>query len=138
LGKIEIDWDLVDSLLESGNDGVRISSHFGIEPDTFYRRCKEEKEIVFSKYAAQKKAKGQTKLIAKQYEKAMTGDNSMLIWVGKQMCGQRDNPSQDDLSVPKEELLKLQERILKLEHENLLLKQKELENAAISQADNQL
>jgi len=32
--------------------------------------------------------------LAKQYAKAMQGDNAMLIWVGKQQCGQRNEPKE--------------------------------------------
>lgn len=88
--KVTIDWDYVDSLLEAGNDGIRVAANLGIHEDTFYRRCQKDKGIGFADYIAQKRKRGESKIIAKQYEKAMTGDNSMLIWVGKQMCGQSD------------------------------------------------
>ena len=87
---ITIDWDLVDSLLEAGNDGIRVAANLGMHPDTFYRRCKDDLGIGFADYLAQKKAKGVSKIIAKQYEVAMSGHPTMLVWVGKQMCGQRD------------------------------------------------
>ena len=42
------------------------------------------------------KAKGAYLLCEKQFDKAMgyakDGDNTMLVWVGKQLAGQRENP----------------------------------------------
>lgn len=87
---ITIDWNKVDRLIECGNDGVRVAANLGIHPNTLYRRCEEEKGSNYSAYAAEKKQKGVSLLLAKQYEVAMKGNTTMLIWVGKQMAGQRD------------------------------------------------
>lgn len=88
--EVTIDWKKVDRLLECGNDGIRVAANIGIHPDTLYRRCKEEHGIGFADYFAQKRSRGVSLLLAKQYEVAMKGNTTMLVWVGKQMAGQKD------------------------------------------------
>lgn len=88
--EISIDWKKVAEWLESGNNGVEIAARLGIHPDTLYRRTLEKFEIGFADYSAQKRASGDASLKSKQYEKALTGDTSMLIWLGKTRLGQRD------------------------------------------------
>lgn len=55
---------------------------FSISPDTLQRRyaalLKEQREI------------GKSNIRAKQFRMAMEGDRAMLIWVGKQILGQRE------------------------------------------------
>lgn len=86
----EIDWDVADRLIECGNTGPAVAAHFGIHSDTLYNRCQEEKGMTYTAYSTEKKQKGICRLLAKQYEVAMKGNTTMLIWVGKQMAGQRD------------------------------------------------
>lgn len=38
----------------------------------------------------EEREKGKANLRAMQYSQAMKGDRAMLIWVGKQICGQRE------------------------------------------------
>ena len=70
--EITINWKLVDRLIESGNDGVRVASNIGIHPETLYRRCKEEFKICFADYLALKRKRGESLILAKQYEMAMS------------------------------------------------------------------
>ena len=42
------------------------------------------------------KARGRVKLRRAQYEKALEGNPTMLIWLGKNMLGQSDNPTDGD------------------------------------------
>ena len=51
---------------------------------------------------AEGKARGRVKLRRAQYEKALEGNPTMLIWLGKQMLGQTDNPgdADDNLILP--------------------------------------
>ena len=97
----EIKWDEVDDLLMAGCSGVEISGYFGIIPNTLYDRCEKDKGILFSKYSQDKRAKGQSFLRAHQYAKALgktdKGDNSLLIWLGKQRLDQRDKPKEEEV-----------------------------------------
>lgn len=86
-----IDWDKVDRLLIAGCLGTEIAPHFDLHPNTFYDRVLAEKGIGFTEYSTQKKSQGDACLREVQYEKALTGDNTMLVWLGKQRLNQRDH-----------------------------------------------
>ena len=88
----KIDWDIVDKNLIAGANGVEIASIFGIANDTLYSHCIREKDMTFSEYSAAKKSKGDSLLKAKQFQIAMKGHPTMLIWLGKQRLGQREDP----------------------------------------------
>lgn len=88
---VNIDWDIVDALLEAGCDGVHVAAYFGVHPDTLYNRCKEENNTDFSTYKAEKRAKGDLKLFVAQFDAAVKEkDRAMMIWLGKQRLGQKD------------------------------------------------
>lgn len=88
---IPIDWKKVDEWLQADCRGTEVSSLLGISDDTLYERCLKEKGIIFSIYAAKKKASGDGNLKLTQYQEALAGDRGMLIWLGKQRLGQKDN-----------------------------------------------
>ena len=90
----KIDWGKVDFLLKAGCSGTDVAAELGVHPETLYRRCEEENKTNFSEYLQLKKRSGNANILAKQYSKAMQGDNAMLIWVGKQQCGQRNEPKE--------------------------------------------
>lgn len=90
-----IDWTIVDRLLMDGCTGIEIAAYFGVSPDTLYIRCVKVKGIVFSQYAQQKRSKGDALIKSKQMSFALNGDcgnGAMLIWLGKNRLGQRDDP----------------------------------------------
>lgn len=93
--KLEIDWKVVDSLLEADCEGTEIAAYFGVHPDTLYARCKEVNNMGFSHYLQEKKAKGNSLLKTKQFKIAMEGDKAMLIWLGKQRLGQKERQEID-------------------------------------------
>ncbi len=110
-----IDWKKVDQLLLAGCHGTEIAPHFDIDIDTFYRKVQAEHNIGFTAYSALKRNQGDSLLKAKQYEKAMSGDNTLLIWLGKSRLKQRDydfndmppldaNVSSDNLKMENEAL----------------------------------
>ena len=88
--KTNIDWEKVNKYLQAQCDGVGIASLFGVHPNTLYRRCEEKYKMSFSEYSAQKKTEGKELLRAKQYQVAMSGDKTMLVWLGKQYLNQTD------------------------------------------------
>ena len=87
----EINWDLVDDLLIAGCSGTEIAPHFDMHPHTFYDRVFEEKKMLFTDYSLQKKCKGDSILRHVQYKKAVKGDNTLLIWLGKNRLNQRES-----------------------------------------------
>jgi hypothetical protein len=96
---IPINWDLVDNYLVAGCPGTEIAGIIGCHPETLYDRCVQEKGICFSEYSAKKRSKGDGLLRAKQFSEALKGDRGMLIWLGKNRLGQKDNPqTQEEFS----------------------------------------
>ena len=93
-----VDWKKVDQLLLAGCHGTEIAPHFNINVDTFYRKVQEKYKVGFTEYSALKKHQGDSLLRAKQYEKALQKDNTMMIWLGKQRLGQRENTDAQSFS----------------------------------------
>lgn len=90
--KIDIDWSKVDLMLEAHCTGTEVANHLGIHYQTLYDRVKEKFKVDFSVYSRQKKEKGKSHLRVKQYQEARIGNKQMLIWLGKNWLGQKDEP----------------------------------------------
>lgn len=88
---IPIDWTVVDKWLEADCTGTQVAGMLAIHPDTLYDRCVKEKEMNFSEYANTKRCKGDGLIKEKQFTEALKGDRGMLIWLGKQRLGQKEN-----------------------------------------------
>jgi hypothetical protein len=88
--KVKIDWDEVGEMLRCGADVRSIAVSLGISPDTLYVRSKRDNKLDFSAFSQQKRAAGNDLLRRKQFEIAMSGNVSMLIWLGKNRLGQTD------------------------------------------------
>jgi IS30 family transposase len=91
-----IDWEIVDSLLMAGCSGTQIAAYLGIHPETLYIRCEREKEVGFSAYAQTKREKGDTVLLAAQFDEAVKKRNTaLMIWLGKSRLNQRETRDYD-------------------------------------------
>ncbi len=88
--KATIDWNDVGEMLKAGCDATAIATTLGISTDTLYVRSKKDNKLDFSAYSQQKRAAGNDLLRRKQFEVAMSGNVSMLIWLGKNRLGQSD------------------------------------------------
>lgn len=92
---LPIDWDRVDDLLEKGCLGTEIAAYFGVHPQTLYERTQSRYGVTYSEYSQSKKAKGELALREVQFDKATgkskKGDNTMLIWLGKQRLNQKES-----------------------------------------------
>lgn len=69
---------------------VEIADFFDCSDDTIERWCKKTYGVTFAEVLKRKSSKGKVSLRRKQYEMAMTGNITMLIWLGKQQLGQSD------------------------------------------------
>lgn len=91
---VELDWNFIDDLLTWGCSGSQVAARIGVHPKTLYDRCLIEKELPFCEYIVQKREKGDTLLKEQQFKKALgltdLGDNTMLVWLGKNRLNQRD------------------------------------------------
>ncbi len=93
--EVLIDWGKVTNYIKAQCDAVGIAGILGICPDTLYNRCKSDNNMDYSAFSAQKKSEGKELLRAKQFQTAMEGDKTMLVWLGKQYLSQRDKAEID-------------------------------------------
>lgn len=83
-------------MLKAQCTGTEVASALGIHPDTLYSAVKRKFKSDFSAYAQQKKEAGKTALRQAQHELALSGNTSMLIWLGKQYLEQKDKSESDN------------------------------------------
>lgn len=88
--RIEIDWNEFDKLCGLQCSLEEIAGWFNCSIDTIENRVREVHGVTFSEYFAQKRSSGKISLRRKQYETAMSGNPTLLIWLGKQYLGQVD------------------------------------------------
>ena len=77
--------------------GEECAAILGISYDTLNRALKRDGNKGFADYFKQKGASGKMSLRRKQYDHAMGGNSTMLIWLGKQWLGQSDKVDQSDV-----------------------------------------
>jgi hypothetical protein len=96
--KVEINWNKVNKALEAGANGVQVAAMLGIHFNTLSKRCKDDNKCDFCDYLTQKRESGNQKLLTVQFDTALEGDRSMMIWLGKQRLGQKDKHDIDHTS----------------------------------------
>tara|TARA_R110000868_G_scaffold410518_2_gene698944 strand:- start:5126 stop:5518 length:393 start_codon:yes stop_codon:yes gene_type:complete len=84
----EIDLDAVERAASIGCIKEEIAAVIGVAPSTLYLRMTKEPEIAAAIERGQ--SKGRATLRRLQWQGANEGNATMLIWLGKQMLGQRD------------------------------------------------
>ena len=87
--KIEIDEELLYKLATIHCTMKEMVDIIGVSEDTLKRN--------FAHIIAKGKSEGKMRLRRKQVEVAMSGNHTMLIWLGKQMLGQSESPTADDV-----------------------------------------
>lgn len=87
---IEFDWGEFKSLCKLQCTLIEIAGWFKCSEKTIERACKREQEMSFVDYYKKHSQEGKISLRRQQYKKAMEGNITMLIWLGKQMLGQAD------------------------------------------------
>lgn len=72
---------------------IEIADFFDCSDDTIENWCKRTYKKTFSEVHKRKSSKGKMSIRRKQFEVAMSGNVTMLIWFGKQYLGQTDKMS---------------------------------------------
>jgi len=93
--RIEIDWKLIEGLCEIQCTQSEIASVAGISVDTLVRSCPVDQNVSFAEFYKIYSENGKSSLRRAQFKKAMSGSVPMLIWMGKQLLGQRDKSDID-------------------------------------------
>ncbi len=109
--KKEINWEIVEKKMEAGCSAREISA--GIcDLDTFYNRFKERYGKSFGDYSDDYYSIGDGNIKFTQYMKALSGNNNMLLLLGRERLGQgKEQEKQSPF-----------EDVLALRHENMILK----------------
>lgn len=85
-----IDWDNVEKMCAIHCTHDEIADIIGVHYATLNNHCKELFGMTFLEWSAQKRAPGKMSLRRRQYTTAMSGNVTMMIWLGKQWLGQSD------------------------------------------------
>ena len=94
-----VDYPKLEKLCAIHCTGEECASILGVDYDTLNSHLKKDGHGGFSHYFKKHSAAGKMSLRRKQYEKAITeGNVPMLIWLGKQMLGQKDKAEVDNTS----------------------------------------
>lgn len=88
--KIPIDWEEFDKLCSLQCTLNEIAGWFKCSPDTIERRVQEEYDRTFADYHNEKRQLGIISLRRRQYQIAMEGNVTMLIFLGKNLLNQSD------------------------------------------------
>lgn len=88
--KYQIDYTKLDAMCAIHCTGEECAAILGVDYDTLNRRLGEEGFSGFTEYFKLKGSNGKMSLRRKQYDQAMSGNSTMLIWLGKQWLGQAD------------------------------------------------
>lgn len=77
-----------------------IASITELSEDTIERACLRDKNLSFADFFKKHSAKGKSSLRRKQFQVAIAGDKTMLIWLGKNYLGQTDTQPEDEKDTP--------------------------------------
>ncbi len=94
--RVQIDPKQVELLAGCGATVEEIAAKLGVSERTLYRD--------FGSVIEKGRATGKMSLRGKQFERAMKGSDAMLIWLGKQLLGQRDKADVSITTVSDDEL----------------------------------
>ena len=92
----EINWDKLDAALQFGARMLDCRGLLDVCEDTIAEKIKEKHGVTFSEYRLLRMSTMRTKLLQKQFDVAMSGNVSMLIWLGKQHLEQSDKHEVDN------------------------------------------
>lgn len=93
--KIDIDWKILDTLLQFKVTLKFCAFELGVSDNTIQRRIKEEKGLTFEEYHNLKLNRTGVKLQQKAIEMAIAGDRTMLIFCLKNLSGWADKLDQE-------------------------------------------
>jgi hypothetical protein len=106
-------WQQLDALIV-WSDEVFCAEKLDMSVDSLARRIKEKTGLSFAEYKNQKKEAIRINLRKKQYDVAMAGNVSMLIWLGKNELGQTDK-NEAKVEITEKEIDEVKEAIKRLE-----------------------
>ena len=119
--RYEIDYKTLDGLCEIMCTQDEITHLLKVDHKTLTAALVRDGHEGFSQYYKKKSADGKKSLRRVQYEKAIEGNTTMLVWLGKQLLDQKDKSEKVTKKVDltekemEEHLLAAQERYKELQ-----------------------
>jgi hypothetical protein len=112
----EVDMVKLDRLAQLPIRAEDIAYVLEVSTDTLSRRIKETHGTTFAEYLEQKRATIRYSLMAKQFDLALKGNVTLLIWLGKQYLDQKDKLENTNKNEPLAQLpdADLEEKIKRL------------------------
>lgn len=92
----EFDQKNFESLCQIQCTEEEICQFFSCSEKTLNKWCREKYGANFSQVFREKRGVGKISLRRAQYQAALNGNASLLIWLGKQYLGQRENTGTDE------------------------------------------
>ena len=86
----QLDWEKLDAILQFGARLLDAQDILGLGRETIREKIKERFDMTFTEYRELRMSKMRMKLLQKQYDVAMSGNVTMLIWLGKQHLKQTE------------------------------------------------
>jgi hypothetical protein len=93
--EIEIDMEELNKLCSIHCTLSEIAGWFDCSEDTIERRIREKYDRTFAEHRDKKAGKGKISLRRRQYQAAMEGNTTMLVWLGKNWLDQTDKQDID-------------------------------------------
>lgn len=90
----QVDYSKLDAMCAIHCTGEECASLLEMDYEALNRALKRDGHGGFKEYFKVKGANGKMSLRRKQYDQAMSGNSTMLIWLGKQWLGQSDKMEQ--------------------------------------------
>ena len=118
----EIDWDKVNLYLKAGASQKKIAESLGIDRDTLRDRVKEKYGEDYSAYSASLHSMGELLIEVTQFQKALSGNIQMLLWLGKIRLGQKE-PDLINTKAPSQEDINKDHIIMELQHKLAVLEE---------------
>lgn len=86
----ELDWSKLDAVLQFGARLLDCQGILDIGEETIQKKIRAKYNLTFGEYRELRMSTMRAKLLQKQFDVAMQGNVTMLIWLGKQHLGQVD------------------------------------------------
>lgn len=106
--KKEINWDVVEKLIECGCSGIEIAAKFRIKSDTFYIRFKQEYKCSFQDYRGETQEAGLADLRSMLHAKALhnkaPGNSNLLIFLARTRLGMKEPELFNNLSTNQQQI----------------------------------
>ncbi|MCB0419924.1 MAG: hypothetical protein KDD61_02960 [Bdellovibrionales bacterium] len=109
--KKDLNFDKLNSYLQLKSSKRMCALLLEVSEDTIERRIKDEYGCTFSEYAEKMIAPVKLKLVQKAISKAMNGDNVLLIFCLKNLCGWSDKNEVVSVSEPSIKIDKHDEKL---------------------------